>query len=647
MLDTLPKRLVQMAQRYGHQKVALREKDYGIWQEVTWQGYLDHVRDFCLGLVSLGFRRGDKLAIVGDNRPEWVYAELAAQAAGGTSVGIYQDSLAREMAYVIDHSDASFVVVEDQEQVDKILEIRDQIPKVRKLIYYDPRGMRNYKDDWLMYFPQVQELGRQYARIEPQAFDQLVASGSGEDVAILCYTSGTTGFPKGAMLRHCNLLAMGERMQEVDPLAPGDDVLSFLPLAWIGEQMTAVAMHLSIGFTLNFPEEPDTVQENLREIGPHVMFSPPRVWEDILTRVQVKMEDSSRLKRWLWERFMPVAYRVADAKFNRQPVSARDRFLYRLGELLVFSAIKDHLGLLRLKRAYTGGAALGPDVFRFFHALGVNLKQIYGQTEIVGIAVLHRDDAIRFHTVGTPLPGGEMKISQDGEILLRSPAVFLGYYKNEVATAGAVKDGWLHTGDAGYIEEESGQLVVIDRLKDVMRLASGEIFSPNFIENKLKFSPYIKEAVAVGNGRDYVVAMINIDMRSVGNWAENRGIAYTTYQDLSQKDEVLALIQGEIARVNGDLPEAARIRRFVILHKELDADDEELTRTRKLRRGFVYEKYSPVIEGLYAGAATIPVQSRVRYRDGREAVLETVLKVREAAGGERVPALAAAGGGAR
>lgn len=626
--DTLPKRLMAMAERYGDGKVALREKDHGVWQEVTWAGYLAHVRDFSQGLMALGFRRGETVAIVGDNRPEWVYAELAAQAAGGISVGIFQDSLAKEVAYVVDHCDATVVVVEDQEQADKILEIRDQIPKVRRLIYYDPKGLRNYRDDWLMYFADVEELGRAWGREHSGAFVAAVAAGQGGDPAIICYTSGTTGLPKGAVIRHSNMLAMGDRIQQVDPMAATDQFLSFLPLAWIGEQMTALAMHLAIGFTVNFPEEPDTVQENLREIGPHVMFSPPRIWEDLVTRVQVKMQDSSALKRRLFRWFMPVGYRVADARYNKQPISRRDRWLYALGEFLLFSAIKDHLGLQRLRRAYTGGAALGPDVFRFYHALGVNLKQIYGQTEILGIAVLHRDGDIRFHTVGAPLPGGELQIAQSGEILLRSPAVFLGYYKNPAATADALDDGgWLHTGDAGYLDEESGQLVVIDRARDVMRLADGSIFSPQFVENKLKFSPHIKEAVCVGQDRPHVAAMINIDLQSVGKWAENRAIPYTTYQDLSQKPPVLELIRGEVEQVNRTLPAAARIRRFVILHKELDADDEELTRTRKLRRGFINEKYRAVIDALYAEQAEIPVQGRVRYRDGREAILETVLQV--------------------
>lgn len=624
--DTLPKLLVERAEQFGDRQVALREKEFGIWQEVTWRGYLDNVKDFCLGLVALGLERGDKIAIIGDNRPEWLYAELAAQAAGGISVGIYQDSVPREVAYIIDHSDSKFVVVEDQEQVDKILEIREAIPRVRKVIYYDPKGLRNYREPLLASFPHIQVIGREYEKNYPGFFEESVARGQGKDLAILCYTSGTTGFPKGAMLTHQNLISMAVNLLSFDPLTPRDEYVSFLPLAWIGEQMMSVSSALTVGFTVNFPEEPETVQENIREIGPHVMFSPPRIWEDMVSRVQVKIQDSSRLKRWLYNLFMPVGYRMADCRFNRQTPSPWLKFLYTLADLVVFSAIKDHLGLLRLKRCYTGGAALGPDVFRFFHALGVNLKQIYGQTEISGISVVHRDGDIKFHTVGKPIPQTEVRISEEGEILSRSPSVFQGYYKNPEATAETLAGGWLHSGDAGYFDED-GHLVVIDRLKDVFHTADGNIFSPQYIENKLKFSPYIREAVVVGQERPYVVAIINIDLQNVGKWAEDNQVPYTTYTDLSQKPEVLALVSREVQRVNRDLPRPVQVRKFVILHKELDADDEELTRTRKVRRGFVAQKYRDLIEALYGDSGEIRVEGRVKYRDGREAVVQTALQV--------------------
>ncbi len=623
--DTLPKLLVEAARRYG-KKGALREKEYGIWQEVSWESYLGHVRDFALGLVSLGFQRGDKLAIIGDNRPEWIYAELAAQAAGGVAVGLYQDSLNKEVGYIIDHSDARFVVVEDQEQVDKLIEIMDQLPKVEKVIYYDPKGLRNYKEPYLMFFPEVETLGRRYHEQHPGFFMESVMAGNGEDLAIICYTSGTTGFPKGAMLTHKNLIQMGNNLLAVDPLDPSAQLVSFLPLAWIGEQMMSLSVALTCGCAVNFPEEPETTAQNMREIGPHVMFSPPRIWEDIVAKVKVKIEDSTWLKKFCYHKFMEAGYRMADCKFQKQAPSLRLRFIYALGDLIVFSAIKDQLGLFHLKRAYTGGAALGPDVFRFFHALGVNLKQIYGQTEIAGISVVHRDDDIKFHTVGKPIPQTEVMISVDGEILSRSPSVFKGYYKNPEATAETLAGGWLHSGDAGYIEED-GHLVVIDRVKDVMRLSDGSIFSPQFIENSLKFSMYIKEAVVIGRERPYVAAMINIDYANVGKWAENNHLPYTTYLDLSQKPQVLELILREVERVNRNLPEAARIAKFVLLHKELDADDEELTRTKKVRRGYVYEKYKDMIEALYGEEKEIQVAGRVKYRDGREALVETALKV--------------------
>ncbi len=627
---TLPKLLAEKAKLYGRSKTALREKEFGIWQPVDWQEYYDRVKYFALGLASLGMGRDDKLAIIGDNRPAWIDSELAAPALGGVSVGLYQDSLSKEVAYIIGHSDSKFISVEDQEQVDKILEIKAESPeefsRIIKVIYADPKGMTKYDDPLLISFAEIEAMGRDYEQENPGHFETEMEKGRIDDVAILCYTSGTTGFPKGAMLSHRNLLNMAERLFEIDPMRPEDEFVSFLPLAWIGEQMMSVSQSLLVGFTVNFPEEPETVQENLREIGAHSMFSPPRIWENMVSQVQVKIDDASWLKKALFNFFYPIGFRVADAKFEKKPVPLADRLLYTLGDFLIFSAIRDHLGLQRLRRAYTGGAALGPDVFRFFHALGVNLKQIYGQTEIAGISVVHRDEDIKFHSVGNPIGGTEVKISETGEILSKSASVFLGYYKNPEATAETVIDGWLHSGDAGYIDD-NGHLVVIDRVKDVMRLADGTIFSPQFIENKLKFSQYIKEAVVIGKDRPYVVAMINIDFANTGKWAENNQIAYTTYTDLSQKGEVTKLIRAEVERVNKDLPEAARIKRFVLLHKELDADDEELTRTRKVRRGYVNEKYAEMIAALYGTGHDFRVEAKVRYRDGREAVIQTILRI--------------------
>ncbi|WP_366922381.1 AMP-binding protein [Metallumcola ferriviriculae] len=624
--DTLPKLLLGNGRRYGKKRSALREKEFGIWQSVSWDRYVEAVKEFALGLYKLGFRRGDKLAIIGDNRPEWIYAELAVQSLGGISIGLYQDSQSKEVSYILNHSEAMFVVVEDQEQVDKILEIREEVPNIRKVIYYDPRGLRNYSEDILLSFPDVQEIGHEYAGKNSAFFEREVGKGQGADVAIICYTSGTTGFPKGAMLTHDNLINMAANLTGVDPINEKDEFVSFLPLAWIGEQMTGVAASLMRGFTVNFPEEPETVNDNIREIGPHVMFSPPRIWEDIVSRIQVQIEDSSWLKKKLYHFFMPLGYRVADCRFNKEPVPLWLRFMHGLGEFMVFSAIKDHFGLLRLHRGYTGGAALGPQVFRFYHALGVNLKQIYGQTEVSGIAVVHHDGDVKYHSVGRPIPGTEVKISAEGEIQIKSSSVFTGYYNNEDATKEALTDGWLHTGDAGYIDDND-HLVVIDRVKYVLTTKEGEIFSPQYIENSLKFSMYIKEAVVIGKDRPYVVGIINIDFSNTGKWAENNQLTYTTYTDLTQKEEVLELVSKEVIRVNEELPPAARIRKFVLLHKEFDADDEELTRTKKIRRGYVEEKYAVLIDALYGGDDTIKVKDKVKYRDGRQTVVETALAV--------------------
>ena len=625
MDDTLPKLLVRQAEQIGP-RVAMREKEYGIWRELTWAEYLEHVRTFSLGLRALGLERGDKIAIIGDNRPEWMFAELAAQAAGAASVGLFQDAVAREVQFIVDHSDARFVVVEDQEQVDKLLEVKDRLPKVEKIVYYDPKGLRHYTQEFLLDFPAVQELGRAYERDHPGAFAEAVAAGRGSDLAVLCYTSGTTGNPKGAMLSHANLLAAVRNLVAVDPVEPGDEYVSFLPCGWIVEQVFGIALAISEGLIVNFPEEPETVQQNIREIGPRMMLAAPRIWEKLLSTVQVKMQDASWLKRTLYDWAIRVGYEVVDRRAAKQPISAWLALRHKLADGLVFFPLRDHLGLGQLRRAYTGGAALGPDTFRFFRAIGVNLKQVYGQTEISGLSVIHPDDEIDFETVGRPIRETEVRISDQGEIISRSPGLFLGYYKNPEATARALKDGWLHSGDAGLFDEK-GHLVVIDRMSDVMVLADGSKFSPQYIENKLKFSPYVKEAVVVGQDRPYVAALINIDMANVGKWAENNQIAYTTYTDLSQKPRVYELIAEAVRRVNQDLPKVARIARFVLLYKELDADDEELTRTRKVRRAFVESRYGELIHGLYADDEVIHVMADIQYQDGRQARLRTDVRV--------------------
>ncbi len=623
---TFPRLLARNARTVGR-RVALREKEFGIWQSFTWSEYQAHVKDFSLGLVALGLGRGDKVAIIGDNRPEWVWSELAAQAAGAASVGIYQDSNLTEVAYVIDHCDASVVVAEDQEQVDKILEMLERLPKVRHVVYTDPRGLRKYDHPALLSFEAVEEIGRNLAKEKPGLYDENVSKGTAEDVAIICYTSGTTGNPKGAMLSFRNLLSMALALDQVDEKRADDEFVSFLPLAWIGEQMMSVSAALAKRFTVNFPEEPDTVTENIREIGPNVMFAPPRVWESLNSTVQVKIMDTTPFKRFMFERCMPIGKRVADLRFARKRVPLGLRLLYGLAHVLLFRALKDRLGMSRLRSASTGGAALGPDVFRFFHAMGVPLKQIYGQTEISGISCIHRDDDIAFHSVGKPIPGTEVKIAENGEILSRSPSVFLGYYKNEESTRATLVGGWLHSGDAGYLSEE-GHLVVIDRLKDVMKLADGTQFSPQFIENRLKFSPYVKEAVVVGKDRPYLTAMLCIDMGVVGKWAEKNKISYTTYTDLSAKPEVYDLVQREVDEVNGTLPVAARIHKFVLLYKELDADDEELTRTRKVRRSFVEDRYREVIAALYGESPEVRIDTTIKFQDGKVSHIRTTLLVR-------------------
>ncbi len=631
--DTLPALLKRNAEKFGDSKVALREKEFGIWQDVTWAGYYQHVKYFALGLAALGFQDDDALAIIGDNRPEWVYAELAAQALKGRPLGIYQDSILTEVAYVIDHSDARFVVAEDQEQTDKVLDMKHELPKVKKIIYTDPKGMRNYDDPLLIYFPEVEELGREFEKEHPNYFEDSIARLTPEDLALIAYTSGTTGKPKGSLLTHANMLKMALNLCQVDPKLPDDEFVSFLPLPWIGEQMMSISTALAIGFTVNFPEEPETAMADLYEIGPNVVFSPPRVWEQLSRSVMVKHMDASWFKRLIYRMCLPIGYQMADFHFERRKPHLGWKILGTISYVLLFRALKDRLGFSNIRSATTGGAALGPDVFRFFHACGVNLKQIYGQTEISGISCVHREDAVDFNTVGEPIPETEVMIQEPdpegvGEIVSRSPALFVGYLKNDEATRETIVDGWLQSGDAGYITEEK-QLVCIDRVKDLMQLSSGARFSPMFIENKLKFCPYIIECCVLGHQREYVTAMICIDFKNTGKWAEDHRIGYTTYTDLASKPEVYDLLEKEVVRVNRSLPEAARVQKFLLLYKEFDPDDGELTRTRKLRRRFIAERYAQEIEALYTDAEQVHVESEITYQDGKTATIITDLHIRK------------------
>jgi len=628
---TLPKLLLETASRYGDGKVAVREKEFGIWRPITWRRYRGEVRDLALGFAALGLGAGDKVALIGHNRPEGLFAEMAALAVGAVVVWLYQDALLEEVQYVVDHSDARFLIGEGQQEVDKGLAVKPRCPKLERIIWDDPKGMRGYDDPALLSLAEVRRLGQEADARDPGAFERAVARGRGDDVALLFYTSGTTAKPKGALLTHTNMLKMGQNLMAVDPCDERDDFVSFLPFSWIGEQMMSVSCGLQAGFTLNFPEDPETVQNDIREIGPQVLFSPPRIYEQMVRSAQVKVLDAPALKRRVYGWARKVGDEVAECRFAKTPVSRSLRLKHRLADLLVLRKLRDHLGLARVRHAYSGGAALGPDHLRFFHGIGVNLKQIYGQTEIAGISVVHRDGDVKYDTSGLPIPETEIRIAADGEILSRSPCVFKGYYKMPEETARTLKDGWLHSGDIGFIDGDD-HLVVFDRRKDVMTLADASRFAPQFIETRLKFSPYIKDAWVIGHGRDAVAAVVCIDAGVVGKWAEDHHIPYTSYPELSQKGEVRALIAQAVGHVNQGLPAPARIRRFVNLHKEFDADDEELTRTRKLRRAFLEERYRDIVGGLYSGSGEILLDTTITYEDGRVSRSKTTLRVVDAPG---------------
>jgi long-chain acyl-CoA synthetase len=633
-LDTFPKLLMHHARVRG-ERTAIREKDLGIWQTWTWHEYAEEVRALACGLAEQGFKRGDHLALVGDNRPRLYAAVCAAQCLGGIPVPLYQDAVAVEMAFPIQNAGITHAFAEDQEQVDKLLEILPQCPSLARVYYDDPRGMRHYAHGVLANYESLRDAGRAAYRRDPAFLESEIARGAGSDTAALFFTSGTTGVPKGVVLTNTNLIERSKVMAEWEGITDRDVVLAFMPPAWIGQNIFSYAQPLVAGYCICCPESAATVTTDMREIGPTYYFAPPRIFEALLTQVSVRMEDASALKRRMYHYFMGVARRVGERIMEGKPVGLADRALYWLGDLLVYGPLRNVLGMSRIRLAYTGGEAIGPDLFVFYRSIGVNLKQLYGSTETSVFVCVQPNDQVKSDTVGPAVRGVELKFTPEREVLIRSPGLFKEYYKNPQATLEAKDaEGWFHTGDAGYIDAD-GHLKIIDRAKDVGKLADGTLFAPKYLENKLKFFPYIKEAVCFGQGRDQVCAFLNIDMEAVGDWAERRNLAYTGYTDLASRDEVYALLGECVEKVNADLAQDAelansQIHRYLILHKELDPDDEELTRTRKVRRRFIAEKYASLVAALYDGKDAVHVEAKVRYEDGRSGTFSSDLEIRDA-----------------
>lgn len=626
--DTLPKNLLKAVEQYGDTSIAMRKKRYGIWQEYTWADSLQHVRDFCLGLVSIGLEREDKVCIVGDNDPEYYWAELAVQSAGGTTIGIFTDASPRELEFLITNSDATFLVAHDQEQCDNAFEIRDNIPNVKKVIYWDEQSLQGYDDPWLISFREVEQLGREYAKNNPNRFIELVNEGKGEDIAILSYTSGTTSLPKGAMIQHRNLIYGSRHAAHIGPIYETDDYVSFSPMAWITEQSLGLTRHLIDGMMVNFPENSETVQQDIREVAPVIMLFPSRLWESLVSQVQAQMQDADKINKFLYRNFLKIGYRSVDLEDKGQKPSLYWRFMQWVGEIALFAPLRDKLGLSRLRYAYTSGASLSPDVLRFFRAINVELYQLYGSTECQGHTA-HFPNDVRFGTVGKPLPTVQIRISDEGEIQIKSRSMFIGYYKSEDKTGEAfTEDGWFKSGDAGYIDE-NGHLIYLDRVKDMIHLSGGEAFSPQYIEGRLKFSPYIQDVMAVGSfDMPYVSALITLNFDNIARWAEKQGLAFTTLADLSQRQEIADLLMQDIERTNQTQPVAGHIRRFVILPRTFDPDEEELTRTRKIRRRYMEQKYGDILNAIYSGQPSLIVRSEVRYRDGRVGQTETPVEIR-------------------
>ena len=631
---TFPHILMDNAKKFPPTKAAIREKDFGIWQSYSWQDYLDQVRDFALGLASLGFKREDKMAIIGDNRPQLYWGLAGCQCLGGVPVPLYQDAIHKELYYIVDHSECRFALAEDQEQTDKLMHLKDEIPRMEYIIYDDPRGLQNYKKDWLIAFTDVQEMGRRFGKENPDYFMDSVNQIKPDDMSIIGYTSGTTGDPKGVMITHRMIADCSRGFLQWDNLDDKENVMAYLPMAWIGDHIFSYGQAFCSGFTVNCPESTETVVQDQKEIGPTYIFAPPRIWENILTQILIKIEDAAWIKRKGFDYFMKVANRVEKKRIANEQVPVGDSLLYQIGRFLYFGPLVDNLGMSRIKVAYTAGEAIGPEIFEFYRSLGINLKQLYGMTESCAYVSMQKDGEIDSESVGPPAPGVEIKISDKGEVLYKSPGNFLGYFKNPEATAETVKDGWLLSGDAGYMTEQ-GHLKIIDRAKDVSKLNDGTMFAPKYIENKLKFSPYIKEAVAHGMEKDFVAVFIDIDYGSVANWAERRHIAFTSYTDLAQKPPIYDLIREAILKVNRSLSEDPRlknsqIKRYLLFHKELNPDDGEITRTRKVRRKFIAEKYGNLIDALYdPDKDSIDMEATFTYEDGRTTTMRANLKVRD------------------
>lgn len=634
-LDTFPKLLARNAVQFGN-KAAYREKEFGIWQSWNWGDVKNEVDALALGMLALGLEVDEHVAIIGRNRPYLYWAMTAAQCCGAIPVPLYNDANAEEMAYVLDHSGASFVIVEDQEQVDKVLEIQDQLPNIREIIYLDKRGMRKYDHTHMNSYADVQAEGRGgNARLAP-IMGTRVATLNADSTSVMLYTSGTTGRPKGVVLSNRNVISAAMSSSEFDNLSAGDSVLAYLPMAWVGDFIFSIGQAFWTGFCVACPESPDTMQADLRETGPTYFFAPPRFFEGILTSVMIRMEDASKMKRKMFHYFLEHAKAVGPAMLDGKSIGFGARLKYMLGDFLVYGPLKNTLGLSRVRVGYTAGEAIGPEIFEFYRALGINLKQLYGQTEATVFITQQPDGEVRADTVGVPSPGVEVKVADSGEIFYRSPSTFIEYYKNPESTADTKDaEGWVATGDAGFFENDTGHLRIIDRAKDVGKMSDGSMFAPKFVENKLKFYPNILEVVVFGNGRDTCTAFINIDLTAVGNWAERNNIAYASYQELAGHPEVYETIKNHIETVNASVAEDAmlsgcQIHRFLVLHKELDADDGEMTRTRKVRRVIIEDKYADLIEGLYSDAIEVKTETEVTYEDGRKGSIKATVKISDA-----------------